>query len=127
MHFQIFEIYIHYTSYGEYKKILYLAFITIFILSMEYSTTKRGKLALIYQVQRYVKNRRGRDGRIFWRCGVSMLCSGAVTTMSNEILSQRDIHNHLSDIAEIEAEKIVCRLRVAVKESIYTSCTNYLP
>ena len=54
-----------------------------------------------------------------------MLCSGEVTTVSNEILSQRDIHNHLPDVAEIEAEKIVCRLRVAVKESIRPVPTIY--
>ena len=40
--------------------------------------------------------------------------------MSNEIqiMSQRYIHNHPPDVAEIEAEKIVCRLKAAVKESI---------
>ena len=95
---------------------------------MEYITTKRGGRALIYQGHcghRYVINRRGRDGRIFWRCGVSRLCSGAVTTMLNEILSQRDIHNHPPDVAEIEAEKIVCRLKAAVKESIRSVPTIY--
>ena len=69
---------------------------------MEYITTKRGRRALIYQVHRYVINRRGRDGRIFWRCAVSRLCSGSVTTMLNEILSQRDIHSHPPDVADID-------------------------
>ena len=52
---------------------------------MEYITTKRGGRALIYHagIHRYVINRRGRDERIFWKCGVSRLCSGAVTTMLN--------------------------------------------
>ena len=69
---------------------------------MEYITTKREGRALIYQGHRYVINRRGRDGRIFWRCAVSRLCSGSVTTTSNEILSQRDIHSHPPDVAEID-------------------------
>ena len=45
--------------------------------------------------------------------------------MSNEIVSQRDIHNHPPDVAEKEAEKIVCRLKAAVKESIRPVPTIY--
>ena len=35
---------------------------------MEFVTTQRGARSLIYEGHKYVINRRGRDGRIFWRC-----------------------------------------------------------
>ena len=69
---------------------------------MEYITTKTGGRALIYQGHRYVINRRGQDGRIFWRCAVSRPCSGSVTTILNVILSQQYIHSHRPDVAEID-------------------------
>ena len=63
--------------------------------AMEFVTTQRGARFLIYEGHKYVINRRGRDGRIFWRCAKSRQCKGAVTTKENEIISSRsDEYNH---------------------------------
>ena len=85
---------------------------------MEFISTKRNGRALLYQGYKYVINRRGWDGRIFWRWGQSIPCSGAMTTLEDEIVSQWDIYNHPPDEAELQAEKIVNKLKIAVKESI---------
>ena len=84
---------------------------------MDFTTTKRGARALIYRGHRYVINRRGQDGRIFWRCGRSRSCSGSITTMDDNILSQRDVHNHEPDEDEIAIEKIVSNMKVKAMET----------
>ena len=78
---------------------------------MEFVNTKRGARALVCDGYKYVINRRGHDGRIFWRCGRSRGCSGSVCTLDDEILSRNDIHNHSSDEGELEAEKVVDTIR----------------
>ena len=78
---------------------------------MEFITTKRGARAIVYEGHKYVLNRRGRDGRIFWRCGRNRSCSGSLCTLVDEIISQKDTHNHPPDDAEIQAEKIVSSIR----------------
>ena len=69
---------------------------------MEFITTKRGARAIVYEGHKYVLNRRGRDGRIFWRCGRNRSCSGSLCTLEDEIISQKDTHNHPPDDAEIQ-------------------------
>ena len=54
----------------------------------------------------YVVNRRGRAGRIFWRCAKRRSCSGRVTTLDDAVVSNRATHNHPIDTAEIKAQKI---------------------
>ena len=76
---------------------------------MEFITTKRGARAIVYEGHKYVLNRRGRAGRIFWRCGRNRSCSGSLCTLEDEIISQKDTHNHPPDDAEIQAEKIVAQ------------------
>ena len=86
---------------------------------MEFVTTTRGGRALIYEGYKYVLNRRGRDDRIFWRCGKSRSCSGALTTIENEIVSSRaHEHNHPPNEAEMIACKAVEGMKQAVKEKI---------
>ena len=84
---------------------------------MEFTTTKRGARALIYRRHRYVINRRGQDGRIFWRCGRSRSCSGSITTMDDNILSQRDVRNHEPDEDKIAIEKIVSNMKIKAMET----------
>ena len=74
---------------------------------MEFITTKRGARAIVYEGHKYVLNRRGRDGHIFWRCGRNRSCSGSLCTLEDEIISQKGTHNHPPDDAEIQAEKII--------------------
>ena len=69
---------------------------------MEFITTKRGARAIVYEGHKYVLNRRGRDGHIFWRCGRNRSCSGSLCTLEDEIISQKDTHNHPPDDAEIQ-------------------------
>ena len=86
---------------------------------MEFVTTTRGGRALIYERYKYVLNRRGRDDRVFWRCGKSRSCSGALTTIEDEIVSSRaHEHNHPSNEAEMIACKAVEGMKQAVKEKI---------
>ena len=56
-------------------------------LFMEFISTNRG--ALVYEGYKYQINRRGLDGRIFWRCSKSRICSGTLTTLNGEIISNR--------------------------------------
>ena len=49
-------------------------------------------------------NRRGWDGRIFWRCGKSWSCSGGLTTHWTMWWYPQDTHNHRADAAELEVE-----------------------
>ena len=65
----------------------------------------------------YVINRKGRDGRIFWRCAKSRSCSGGVTTLDNVVVSNRAKHNHPVDTAEIKAHKIKSRLKTKAQET----------
>ena len=85
---------------------------------MEFITTKRGARAIVYEGHKYVLNRRGRDGRIFWRCGRNWSCSGSLCTLEDEIISQKDMHNHPPDDAEIQAEKIVNSIRAKARDTI---------
>ena len=86
---------------------------------MEFVTTTRGGRALIYEGYKYVLNRRGRDERIFWRCAKSRCCSGALTTINDEIVSSRaSEHNHPPNEAEMIACKAVESMKQAVKEKI---------
>ena len=85
---------------------------------MEFITTKRGARAIVYEGHKYVLNRRGRDGRIFWRCGRNRSCSGSLCTLEDEIISQKDTHNHPPDDAEIQAEKIVSSIRAKARDTI---------
>ena len=41
--------------------------------------------------------------------------SGGMTTMDDEIISTRDTHNHPSDAAELQAEKITTTRRVCFR------------
>ena len=93
---------------------------------MEFSITQRGARSLVYQGYKYVINRRGRDGKILWRCAKSRSCSGGMTTMDNEIISPRDTHNHPSDAAELEAEKITMTIKCKAMESAQPIQTLYL-
>ena len=52
---------------------------------MEFITTKRNGRALIYQGYNYFVNRRGQDGKIYWRCEQSKACNGAITHFEDVI------------------------------------------
>lgn len=93
---------------------------------MEFTTTQRGARSLIYGGYKYVINRRGRDGRIFWRCAKSRACTGSVTTLEDEVLSSRDTHNHPSNPVELESEKIVSSLKRKAMETAQPIPTLYL-
>ena len=82
------------------------------------SWTKRGARAIVYEGHKYVLNRRGRDGRILWRCGRNRSCSKSLCTLEDEIISQKDTHNHPPDDAEIQAEKIVNSIRAKARDTI---------
>ena len=86
---------------------------------MEFLLTKKGGRSLIFEGHRYVVNRRGRDGRIFWRCGRSRTCRGTVTTLEDDVISQRNKHNHPPDEAEQEAAKIVAKMRKAAETTVH--------
>ena len=86
---------------------------------MEFVTTQRGARSLIYEGHKYLINRRGRNGRIFWRCAKSRQCKGAVTTKEDEIVSSRaDEHNHPPNEAEIIASMTVEKMKKQVQERI---------
>ena len=86
---------------------------------MEFFTTQRGARSLIYGGHKYIINRRGRDGCIFWRCAKSRQCKAAVTTKENEIISSRsDKHNHPPNEAEIVASMAVEKMKQQVQEKI---------
>ena len=86
---------------------------------MEFVTTTRGGRPLIHEGYNYVLNSRGRDERIFWRCGKSCCCSGALTTINYEIVSSRaSEHNHPSNDAEMIACKAIASMKQAVKDKI---------
>ena len=56
-------------------------------LSMEFISTTPGGRSLIYEGFRYHVDRRGRDGRNFWRCNNCRSFGGALTTLNGEIIS----------------------------------------
>ncbi len=87
-------------------------------VNMEYITTKRGARAVVHAGHKYVLNRRGRDGRTFWRCGQSHSCSGSLSTRNDEIVSQKDTHNHPPNFAEIEVEKVVCAMKAKARATV---------
>ena len=62
---------------------------------MGFITTKRGARAIVYEGHKYVLNRRGRNGRIFWGCGRNWSCSGSLCTLEDKVISQKDTHNHV--------------------------------
>jgi len=62
----------------------------------------------------YVVNRRG---QVFWRCAKSRSCSGGVTTLDDAVVSNRAMHNHPVDTAEIKAHKIRSRLKTKAQET----------
>ena len=79
----------------------------------------RGGRALIHEGYKYVLNRRGRDERIFWRCGKSCCCSGALTTINDDIVSSRaSEHNHPPNDAEMIPCKAIESMKQAVKDKI---------
>jgi len=45
----------------------------------------------------YVINRKGQDGRIFWRCAKSRSCSGGVTTLDDAVVSNRAMHHPIDN------------------------------
>lgn len=77
--------------------------------------------AVDFQGYEYVINRRGLDGHtcIFCRCGKSCSYSGSLTTLEDEIGSQKGTCNHLPHDAEAEAEKIVNSIKAKARDSIY--------
>ena len=91
---------------------------TNYVLSLTRDGT-RGRRALIHEGYKYVLNRRGRDERIFWRCAKSHCCSGALTTINDDIVSSRaSEHNHPSNDAEMIACKAMESMKQAVKDKI---------
>ena len=82
---------------------------------MEFVKTQRGARALLHEGYRYVVNRRGRDERIFLRCGKSRNCSGCLCTLKDEIISTNDNHNHPPDEASNEVDKIVDSIKGKVR------------
>ena len=86
---------------------------------MEFISTNRGARALVYEGYKYQINRRGLDGRIFWRCSKSRTCSGTLTTLNGEIISNRaDQHSHPADDSEISACKTLETIKTTIRESI---------
>ena len=73
----------------------------------------------------YVINRKGRDGRVFWRCHKSRQCSGGLTTLDNTAVSTRSTHNHPADPAEVKAHKIKAKLKNIAKETVQPLPTLY--
>ena len=68
----------------------------------------------------YVVKRRGRDGRILWRCAKSRSCSGGVTTLDLAVASNRARRNHPVDTAEIKAHKIWSPLKTKTLQPLPT-------
>ena len=86
---------------------------------MEFVTTSRGARALVYEGNIYNINRRGRDGRIFWRCAKNRSCGGSITSLDGTILSTRvDKHNHPSNEAEMISIKSIDKMKISVKETV---------
>ena len=85
--------------------------------------TKRGARTLVYRGHRYVVNRRGHDGRIFWRCGKSRSCSGSITTLDDRIVSQREDHNHAPDEGEIKFANCVIYI-LYMEISVFYYCVR---
>ncbi len=83
-------------------------------VNMEYITTKRGARAVVHAGHEHVLNRRGRDGRIFWRCGQSRSCSGSLSTLNDEIVSQKDTQPS-TQLCRIVVEKIVCAMKAKAR------------
>lgn len=92
---------------------------------MEFVKTTRGARALVCDGYKYVVNRRGRDRCIYWRCGRSRECSGSVSTLNDQIISRKDIHNHPPDDAELEAEKVVNAIKQKAQETARPIPTIY--
>ena len=88
------------------------------ITTMEFSTTQRGAQLLIYNGYMYIINRKAQDGRIFWRCQKSRQCNGGITTLGDQIVSQRNTHNHSFNPAEIRVQKIKANLNKKAQETV---------
>ena len=58
----------------------------------------------------------------FWRCAKSRSCSGGV---DDAVLSNRVMHNHPVDMAEIKAHKIRSRLKTKAQETAQPLPTLY--
>ena len=83
---------------------------------MEFVTTTRGGRTLIHEGYKHVLNRQGHDERIFWKFAKSHCCSGALTTINDEIVSIRaSEHKHPPNHAEMIACKTIKSMKQTVK------------
>lgn len=84
-----------------YKKssLILLKFLDI---NIEFSTSSRGALCLIYNGQRFLKAY-SRRGKTYWICGISRdrKCPASITqdTRTNKLnMTRSNVHNHIGNV-----------------------------
>ena len=93
---------------------------------MEFTITQRGARSLVYQGYKYVINRRGRDGRIFWRCGKGQKLKWWDDYNGRWRQQEILIITHQMLQSWLEAEKITTTIKRKAMESAQPIPTLYL-
>ncbi|KAI3411192.1 hypothetical protein GPALN_003275 [Globodera pallida] len=90
--------------------------------------SKRNKEKLRFDGFLYTFDKFNADNRIkFWRCEQKDECRGRIhTDLNNNFLKLVTAHTHESDVANVEAQKIITAVkRRAVACQDYEICSNY--
>ena len=75
-------------------------------MDCEFIETQKGGRALLSGGYRYLRIRKGNEGREFWRCCLRT-CVAKATTVEDKLEAVRGEHNHAPNSAKNKAEKVV--------------------
>ena len=87
-------------------------------LSMEYCKSSRGGDQLLFEGFRYQVNRRGNNGKVFWRCH-NRNCPGRIV-VEHETVGSKTQHSHQPDNNSDNVKNLISTLRTQCQESVDT-------
>ena len=74
---------------------------------------------------RYLRYRKGNEGREFWRCCLRT-CAARATTVGDQLEAVRGEHSHAPNSAKNKAEKVVATMRKRAREEVETVPAIYI-
>lgn len=98
---------------------------------MEYTTTNRGALSLIYNGYGYYKKRDNKSGEVFWLCSKSYNggCLGKVI-VKEEVVLREEAQQCVPDVAKLEVKKAIANAKKRVRQedniTVAKICKQYL-
>lgn len=93
---------------------------------MEFITSQKGKLNLVYNGYRFYKQRENKSGETVWFCHkrLSSACAGKVTISSDNSVLSETTHQCVPDEASLDVYKAVSQAKKRVREEYGTSVTQ---